>query len=58
MVSLPLETWLRFLDWLTFGLVIYCFRGMKRTATPPTCITPSVSAGFNQQWNLISRSTF
>jgi basic amino acid/polyamine antiporter, APA family len=32
MLSLPLETWLRFFTWLVIGLVIYFGYGKKRTA--------------------------
>jgi len=32
MLSLPLETWLRFVVWLVVGLGIYFFYGRKRTA--------------------------
>jgi APA family basic amino acid/polyamine antiporter len=31
MLSLPLETWLRFLIWLAIGLVIYFTYSMKRS---------------------------
>ena len=31
MLSLPLETWIRFLAWLVIGLCIYFFYGRKRT---------------------------
>jgi basic amino acid/polyamine antiporter, APA family len=31
MLSLPLETWLRFFSWLVIGLFIYFFYGQKRT---------------------------
>jgi APA family basic amino acid/polyamine antiporter len=31
MLSLPLQTWLRFLSWLAIGLVIYYFYGRKRS---------------------------
>ena len=32
MLSLPLETWLRFVVWLAIGLAIYFVYGKKRTA--------------------------
>ena len=32
MLSLPLETWIRFFVWLAIGLVIYFAYGRKRTA--------------------------
>jgi APA family basic amino acid/polyamine antiporter len=32
MLSLPLETWIRFVVWLMIGLAIYCFYGRKRAA--------------------------
>jgi APA family basic amino acid/polyamine antiporter len=32
MMSLPLETWIRFLAWLAIGLVIYFVYGRRRTA--------------------------
>jgi APA family basic amino acid/polyamine antiporter len=32
MLSLPLETWIRFVVWLMIGLAIYSFYGRKRTA--------------------------
>jgi basic amino acid/polyamine antiporter, APA family len=32
MLSLPLETWIRFVVWLVIGLVIYFFYGRKRTS--------------------------
>jgi len=32
MLSLPLETWLRFFVWLVIGLFIYFLYGRKRTA--------------------------
>jgi len=32
MLSLPLETWLRFVLWLVIGLAIYFFYGSKRAA--------------------------
>ena len=32
MLSLPLETWIRFVVWLVIGLAIYCFYGRKRAA--------------------------
>ncbi|MEP7364846.1 MAG: amino acid permease C-terminal domain-containing protein [Acidobacteriota bacterium] len=32
MLSLPLETWLRFVIWLAIGLAIYFVYGKKRTA--------------------------
>jgi APA family basic amino acid/polyamine antiporter len=32
MLSLPLETWLRFIVWLAIGLVIYFSYSMKRSA--------------------------
>jgi APA family basic amino acid/polyamine antiporter len=32
MLSLPLETWIRFVVWLVIGLTIYFFYGRKRTA--------------------------
>ena len=32
MLSLPLETWIRFFAWLIIGLFIYFFYGSKRTA--------------------------
>ena len=32
MLSLPLETWLRFVVWLAAGLAIYFVYGRKRTA--------------------------
>jgi APA family basic amino acid/polyamine antiporter len=32
MLSLPLETWIRFVVWLLIGLAIYSFYGRKRTA--------------------------
>jgi len=31
MMSLPLETWLRFLIWLAIGLIIYFSYSMKRS---------------------------
>ena len=33
MMSLPLETWVRFFVWLVIGLAIYFVYGMKRTAS-------------------------
>ena len=33
MLSLPLETWIRFIVWLVIGLVIYFLYGQKRAAT-------------------------
>ncbi|MCC7234988.1 MAG: amino acid permease [Bryobacterales bacterium] len=33
MLSLPLETWLRFLVWLALGLAVYFLYGRKRTMT-------------------------
>lgn len=33
MLSLPLETWVRFVVWLAVGLVIYVFYGRKRAAS-------------------------
>jgi len=30
MLSLPLETWIRFVVWLMIGLAIYFFYGRKR----------------------------
>jgi APA family basic amino acid/polyamine antiporter len=35
MLSLPLETWIRFFVWLLIGLVIYFFYGRKRAANGP-----------------------
>ena len=32
MLSLPLETWMRFLVWLVIGLFVYFSYGRKRTA--------------------------
>jgi APA family basic amino acid/polyamine antiporter len=32
MLSLPLETWVRFFAWLTIGLAIYWFYGRRRAA--------------------------
>jgi len=32
MLSLPLETWIRFVVWLMIGLAIYFLYGRKRTA--------------------------
>jgi APA family basic amino acid/polyamine antiporter len=31
MLSLPLETWIRFVAWLAIGLVIYFLYSRKRT---------------------------
>jgi APA family basic amino acid/polyamine antiporter len=36
MLSLPLETWIRFFVWLGIGLLIYQFYGRKRTAGLPS----------------------
>ena len=40
MMSLPLETWLRFLVWLAIGLVIYFTYSMKRS---PLRLTPAAN---------------
>jgi len=32
MLSLPLETWIRFVVWLIIGLAIYRFYGRRRAA--------------------------
>jgi basic amino acid/polyamine antiporter, APA family len=32
MLSLPLETWVRFFVWLVIGLAIYFFYGKQRAA--------------------------
>jgi len=34
MLSLPLDTWLRFVGWMLAGLVIYCGYGRRRSAAP------------------------
>ncbi len=38
MLSLPLETWLRFFVWLMIGLFIYFLYSKKRTAESNTAL--------------------
>ncbi len=45
MISLPLETWVRFFAWLAIGLVIYFTFGKRRsTLRDEPALTPSGSA--------------